>query len=366
MPSAVPPRTRNSSAVRHGAVFLSPGATYHADSCEPVRQAVARGELQLHGFGRRSYPGIPLPPRMLPEVSSVGFWDAVGTQNWGLDWHRNEGIELTYMARGKFDFLVEDEAFVLQSGDLTVARPWQRHRVGNPNIAACRLYFLILDVGLRRPNQPWHWPSWLILSPHDIRRLTTLLSHNEQPVWRANQEIRRCFEKIGELVDTARPLSVQTQMQLYINELFLALLQLLQKKNAPLDARLTSTRRSVEMFLGGLPEHLEDPWTLEEMARQCGLGRSRFTEYCRQITNLTPSEYLAQCRVEAAKRLLRTDPQTSITDVALNCGFQSSQYFATVFHRKTGASPRDYRLKAAGSPAPGKRCPPGAKPQSVK
>ena len=366
MPSAAPPRTRNSSAVRHGAVFLSPGATYHADSCEPVRQAVARGELQLHGFGRRSYPGIPLPPKMLPEVSSVGFWDAVGTQNWGLDWHRNEGIELTYMARGKFDFLVEDEAFVLQSGDLTVARPWQRHRVGNPNIAACRLYFLILDVGLRRPNQPWHWPSWLILSPHDIRRLTTLLSHNEQPVWHANQEIRRCFEKIGELVDTARPLSVQTQMQLYINELFLALLQLLQKKNAPLDARLTSTRRSVEMFLSGLPEHLEDPWTLEEMARQCGLGRSRFTEYCRQITNLTPSEYLAQCRVEAAKRLLRTDPQTSITDVALNCGFQSSQYFATVFHRKTGTSPRDYRLKVAGSPAPGKQCPPVTKQQGVK
>jgi AraC-like DNA-binding protein len=343
-------RARTNKPARHGAIFLAPGATYHADSCEPVRQAVARGELQLHGFGRRSYPGIPLPARMLPEVCSIGFWDAVGTQHWGLDWHRNEGIELTYLDRGKLDFLVEDEQFVLQSGDLTVSRPWQRHRVGNPNVAACRLYFLILDVGVRRPNQPWQWPSWLILSPHDVRRLTTLLSHNENPVWRANQEVRRCFGKIGELVDTKKPLGVQTQMQLYINELFLALMQLLQKKNAPLDARLTSTRRSVEMFLSALPDHLETPWTLEEMARQCGLGRSRFTEYCRQITNLTPSDYLAQCRVEAGKQLLLAEPRGSITDVALSCGFQSSQYFATVFHRRTGVSPRDYRLNGGRLP----------------
>jgi len=337
------------------AVFFGPGATYHADSCEAVRGAVKRGELQLHAFGRRTYPGTLLPRKMLPEVCSVGFWNAIGTQNWGLDWHRNEGIELTYLARGKFEFLVDSEEYLLESGHLTVTRPWQNHRVGNPNIKACRLYFLIVDVGVRRPNQPWQWPSWLILSPADLRRLTTLLSHNEQPVWRANQEVGRCFEKIGELVDTDNPLVVQTQMQLYINELFLTLLQLLQKKNAPLDAHLTSSRRSVELFLSGLPAHLEDPWTLEEMARQCGLGRSRFTEYCRQITNLTPSEYLAQCRVEAAERLLRAEPQTPITDVAFRCGFQSSQYFATVFHRKTGCSPRDYRGTEPQATAAGQR-----------
>jgi AraC family L-rhamnose operon regulatory protein RhaS len=298
----------------------------------------------MHGFARRSYPGIPLPPKMLPEVCSVGFWDAVGTQNWGLDWHRNEGIELTYLARGKLAFLVDNEQFLLQNGDLTVTRPWQKHRVGNPNIAACRLYYLIVDVGVRQPNQPWRWPSWLILSPNDLRRLTTLLRHNEQPVWSANQEVRRCFEKIGELVDAVKPLSVQTQLQIYINELFLVLKQLLQKKNAPLNAHLTSTRRSVEMFLAALPEHMEDLWTVEEMARQCGLARSRFTDYCHQITNLTPAEYLIQCRVEAAQKLLLAEPHTSITDIALSCGFQSSQYFATVFRQKTGGSPRQYRL----------------------
>lgn len=338
------PQPKNQESGQQSAVFLGSGVTYHAGTCEPVCQAVARGELRLHAFGRHRYPGVHLPSKMLPGITSIGFWDAVGSQSWGLDWHRNEGIELTYMARGKFEFLVDNEEFLLRNGDLTVTRPWQRHRVGNPNIAACRLYFLILDVGVRRPDQLWQWPSWLILSEGDLRRLTTLLSHNEQPVWHADQEIRRCFEKIGELVDVAKPTSVQSQMQIYINELFLALLRLLQKKHAPLDAHLTSTRRSVEIFLAALPEHLDDLWSLDEMAKQCGLARSHFTNYCRQITNLTPGDYLSQCRIEAAKRRLRAEPKTSITEVAFSCGFQSSQYFATVFHKKTGISPRQYRL----------------------
>lgn len=344
-----PRRTAGPFPVKKGrsAIFLSPAGTYHADRCEPLRRAVARGEVRLHSFARRGYPGRLLPPRLLPEVSTVGFWDATGTQSWGLDWHRNEGIELTYLARGKTEFLVDDEKFLLESGHLTVTRPWQEHRVGNPTVGACRLHWLILDVGVRRPDQTWRWPSWLILAPADMRRLTTLLSHNEQSVWRANAEVEECFEKISRLVEGTPPARAQTRLQLYINELLLALLGLLQTKHVVLDARLASTRRSVEMFLSALPDHVEHLWTLPEMAEHCGLGRSRFADYCRQITNLAPAEYLAHCRVETAQKLLKAQPDLSVTDVALACGFQSSQYFATVFRQRTGQTPRAWR----GSPA---------------
>lgn len=347
--------SRDDGSRRRSAIFLSPTATYHADRCEPLVQAVARGEVRLVALCRRGYPGRPLPARMLPEVSTVGFWDAPGRQSWGLDWHRNEGIELTYLARGKTEFLVEEEKYQLENGQLTITRPWQKHRVGNPYVGACRLHWLILDVGVRRPDQTWRWPSWLILSPGDLDRLTTLLSHNEQPVWRANPELGTCFEKIAELVATAEPLVVQTRLQLCLNELFLALLELLEKRNVVLDSRLASTRRSVEMFLAALPDHLDHPWTLDEMAFQCGLGRSRFAEYCRQITNLTPADYVVHCRVEAARKLLQTQPAMSITDVALACGFQSSQYFATVFRQRVGQTPREYRQGRETHPAAARR-----------
>ncbi|MBI5385207.1 MAG: AraC family transcriptional regulator [Verrucomicrobia bacterium] len=324
-------------------IFLSPLVKYHADRCEPLVQAVRRGEVRLEALARHGYPGRPMPAKMLPCVSTVGFWDATGTQSWGLDWHRNEGIEFTYLSRGKTDFLVEKQRCVLGSGQLTVTRPWQRHRLGNPHIGPTRLHWLILDVGVRRPNQPWHWPDWLILSPADLKRLTTLLSHNEQAVWRANDETGACFERIAELVQNPCPASIQSRLQLRINELFMTVLEVLQQENIVLDARLVSTRRTVELFLAALPDHLDHLWTLEEMAARCGLGRSRFAEYCRQSVNMPPTEYLIHCRVEAAKRLLRAKPERSVTDIASACGFQTSQYFATTFRQRTGKTPREYR-----------------------
>lgn len=332
------------------AIFLSPDATYHADRCEPLVQAVARGEVELAAWVHRGYPGTPMPPRLLPEISTVGYWNATGVPGWGLDWHRNEGIELTYVSRGRTAFLVEGDRFDLESGYLTVTRPWQKHKVGNPHIGSTRLHWLILDVGVRRPDQRWQWPDWLVLAPDDLRRLTTLLSHNEQPVWRANEDVAACFERIASLLRQPEPAAGQSRLRLFINELFIALLDLLSRRNPPLNPHLVSTRRSVEMFLHALDDQLDHPWTLGEMAERCGLGRSRFADHCREITNMTPLGFLTHRRIESAKRLLRADPALSITELAPRCGFQTSQYFATVFHKAVGKTPRDYRR---GGDAPG-------------
>jgi AraC family L-rhamnose operon regulatory protein RhaS len=206
------------------------------------------------------------------------------------------------------------------------------------------MHWLILDVNVRRPNDPWKWPEWINFAQSDIQKLTQLLSHNEQPVWQGNKQIEKCFEKIAEYIQNAdRPESIQTRLRLYINELFLEVFEMLQTRNIQLNARLSSTRRSVEMFLEALSDHVDYPWTLESMAKHCNLGRSRFAHYCKQITNMTAAEYLNHCRVEKASRLLLTNSDKSILDIAMACGFESSQYFATVFKKKMGFSPSEYR-----------------------
>jgi AraC-like DNA-binding protein len=330
------------------AIFTDSARIYHADTCDRLKQAAERGEVRLHALARRGYPGVALPQHVLPEVPSLGYWDARHDQNWGLAWHRNEGIELTFLARGKLDFAVDHQTYVLQSGQLTVTRPWQRHRVGAPNVCASRLHWVILDLGVRRPDETWKWPAWLILSPKDLKRLTILLRHNEQPVWRANETIRMCFEEIGHQVEGSKPAAVDSRLRISLNSLLLELLRLLEAQNITLQADLSTTRRTVEMFLSSLPQSLDQPWDLESMARQCGLGRSRFAFYCEQITNQTPPKYLMRCRLEQAARLLCSCAERTVTDVAFECGFESSQYFANVFHREFGCAPSDYRLRQAG------------------
>jgi AraC family L-rhamnose operon regulatory protein RhaS len=325
--------------------FRSPSEIFHADTCEPLKKAANAGDVRLAALARGTYPGTPLPKNDLREICSVGHWDAAHDQDWGLDWHRNEGIELHFVEAGLVPYAVEGcRPVLLEPGQLTVTRPWQRHRVGNPNVPASRFHWLIIDVGVRRPNQHWSWPAWFLYPRRGLQRLTTMLRQNEQPVWRADEEIARCFRKLGKAagLGATNPEAI-ARLKIHINELLIALAEMLERRKPRLDESLSSSERAIRLFLQDLPRRLDEPWTLSEMAKNCGLGRSRFAACCRQITNVSPMEYLTRCRVDAAAELLVKQPDMSITDAAFACGFQSSQYFATVFRQRLGHSPRSWR-----------------------
>jgi AraC family L-rhamnose operon regulatory protein RhaS len=304
---------------------------------------VTAGELRLEALVRGTYPGRPMPAGVLPQVSSIGFWDAARDQKWGLDEHRNEGIEITYLENGRLGFVVNGRSHPLVSGQLTITRPWQPHSVGNPNVGATRLYWLILDLGVRQPHQAWRWPPWLVLTRADLKDLTTLLRENEHPVRPGSPEIGRCFAAIGHLIESAKtgPLPA-SRLTLLANELVVSLLESLRAQNPPRKASLMLGERSVAMFLEHLKQELGEPWTLELMAEKSGLARTRFAHHCRKLTNLAPMACLQHLRVEQAKQLL-ADKRRTITQIALDCGFSSSAYFASVFRHQTQYTPREYR-----------------------
>jgi AraC family L-rhamnose operon regulatory protein RhaS len=305
--------------------------------------AVAAGEVRLEALVRGTYPGRRLPAGVLPQVCSVGFWDAACDQKWGLGEHRNEGIEITYLDNGRLGFVVDGRSHPLLPGHLTITRPWQPHSLGSPHVAASRLYWLILDVGVRQPHQSWKWPPWLVLAPADIRDLTALLRENEQPAWPGTLEIGRCFAEIGRLIGTSRSGALPvSRLNLLANEVLVCLLELLRAQKPSRKTSLMLGERSVSMFLERMKNELHEPWTLELMAEQSGLARTRFAHHCRKLTNMSPMEFLQRQRVEKAKLLLAENRQ-SITEIALDCGFASSAYFASVFRQHVHRSPRQYR-----------------------
>jgi AraC family L-rhamnose operon regulatory protein RhaS len=142
---------RSSSAPRsmQSPIKYTAEREYLPDTCEPLKQAARNGRVQLVAMGQGSYPGLPLDNQDLLAVRSFGYWDAPQAQTWGLGWHRNEGIEFSMLARGSLTFSVDESNYHLRSRHLTITRPWQTHKVGDPHIGASRLYWLILDVGVR-------------------------------------------------------------------------------------------------------------------------------------------------------------------------------------------------------------------------
>ena len=325
--------------------FRAAGVRYCADACSPLREAIQSGSIRAHCLGHGHYPGQVLSQGTLPGIKMVGFWDTETDQDWGLAWHRNEGIELTFLERGALPFAVDKLDYELHADALTITRPWQEHRVGDPHVLASRLHWLILDIGVRRPHQRWQWPEWLIIDGQDLDQLTCLLRENEHPVWQGTAEMRRCFQGLARAVESRRT----SYLALRINEILLFILDLLRNKKIDRDPSLTASQRTVRMFLNELrqcSDTLAQSWTLEGMAAHCGLGVTQFVHHTRTLTNMAPMHYLNHHRLEMAAKMLRVQQLQNVTDIALECGFTTSQYFATLFGRKFGCSPREFRRKA--------------------
>ena len=81
---------------------------------------------------------------------------------------------------------------------------------------------------------------------------------------------------------------------------------------------------------------------LSELASDVGLSPSHLSAVFVASVGVPPHRWLLRRRVECARELL-TRTRRSITDIALSCGFSSSQHFSTAFKAQEGCTPTDFR-----------------------
>jgi AraC-like DNA-binding protein len=114
----------------------------------------------------------------------------------------------------------------------------------------------------------------------------------------------------------------------------------MQAHSRPIQGGLAPWRekRSKEM----LANDLSGATPLYEIAKACGLSVSHFSRAFRRSTGLAPHAWLLQARVEAAKAMLR-GRGSSLSMVALACGFADQSHFTRAFTRRVGLSPGAWR-----------------------
>ena len=103
--------------------------------------------------------------------------------------------------------------------------------------------------------------------------------------------------------------------------------------------------------------HLEEDLGLEALSRKAGLSPFYLQRLFKAAIGETPKAYTSRLRLErGAFRLLVHD--STVLDIALECGFQNHETFLRAFRRRFGQTPSDYRervreeLAAWEEPAP--------------
>jgi AraC family transcriptional regulator of arabinose operon len=102
-----------------------------------------------------------------------------------------------------------------------------------------------------------------------------------------------------------------------------------------LDARI---RKAIHI----LAHRLTQPFSLDQIARDCGLSPSHFLTLFREQLRITPRQYLENMRMERAALLLR-NTNLSVTEIAEQTGFSEPFYFTNRFRKKFHQSPSMFR-----------------------
>jgi AraC-like DNA-binding protein len=91
------------------------------------------------------------------------------------------------------------------------------------------------------------------------------------------------------------------------------------------------------------PDH---PWTVESLATEVAMSRSRFAHHFNSLLGVAPMSYLSDWRLQKALSLLDSS-RLSVQHIASQAGYQSASAFTRAFSAKFGRSPTDYRQSAA-------------------
>ena len=90
--------------------------------------------------------------------------------------------------------------------------------------------------------------------------------------------------------------------------------------------------------------HYREPLSVKELSGLSNYSEFYFMKLFKQYTGKTAAAYLNDYRLEKAKSLLlHTD--ASVTDIALDVGFNNTSYFIKKFQEANQLSPHKFRKK---------------------
>ncbi len=260
-----------------------------------------------------------------------------------LDFHTHKYHELVVVRAGSGTHVTESESYTVGAGDVFIMRPGAPHSYRNTEA---------LDL-----INVLYWPKRLPMGLADMRQLPGFHALFElEPQLRQQQGFSArlqlepaalthtlsLIDKINEELKQRKPgyraIAIST---------FLTLVAELSRSYGAV--RTTSAEDM--MRFGTLLSHLETDYhkalSLKQMAAMASMSASSLNRLFQRVHGVSPARYLLNLRLKRAAELLKNSEQR-ITEIALHCGFNDSNYFTRQFRSFKGFSPRNYRVQMQG------------------
>ncbi len=89
--------------------------------------------------------------------------------------------------------------------------------------------------------------------------------------------------------------------------------------------------------------HLDDHFTLEQLAGQYDISLTTMKECFKKLYGDSMYSYLKRYRMNAAAIMLKENPKSSIRQIGQHVGYSSAGKFSVAFKQVMGITPMEYR-----------------------
>ena len=248
--------------------------------------------------------------------------------------HFHQYYEIFYLKTGNCIYSVNNVLYHLTAGDIFIVAPGDSHSTKYEGLVPCErtVVYCLPEV---LPDYYWESHSYIqgklsrsgkVILMKDGRAsmealLDTMLQENNIP-----DEFSYEFLQLQmmTLLLTIRRNGIFVYEQL--------------KEN-------TSISTDIEAALRYIAQNFALPLTLNDVAESINLTPTYLSRKFRRVTGVTFKEYVNFIRIRQASQMLLTTDD-SVTKIATNCGFNSSNYFKDCFRRVNGVSPRTFRKQS--------------------
>lgn len=247
--------------------------------------------------------------------------------------HSHNFCEIFYLKSGSCVYTVGNHLHHLSAGDLFIVKAGDTHCTHYEGAIPCERIVVYLD--------PEALPQYLFeMHP----QITDTLSCSGKVIFakKAQLQLETLLEQM--LEENTIPDDYSYDFIILQSLTLLLLLQrngifIFEQDNLLYDFNISS---DIEEALRYIAQNFSLGITLEEIAKRINLTPTYLSKKFKKFTGVTFKEYVNYIRIrQSCQMLITTDD--NITKIALNCGFNSSNYFKDCFRRIIGISPRAFR-----------------------
>jgi len=98
----------------------------------------------------------------------------------------------------------------------------------------------------------------------------------------------------------------------------------------------------IGQVIAHMESHFDENLKIPDLAKRVGMSDRNFYRFFHRVKGESPLAYLQRLRVAKGARILQTSDK-SVSEAAMECGFNDSNYFARQFRRILGVSPRQFQ-----------------------